>query len=419
MTQGLFREQSVEFQRQRLHGEVVLLPKMSHTVIIFGLVVWVFIVFVWLITGNFARKETVTGWLEPTKGVVRIYPESNGLVNQIMVKEGDTVVKSQPIIIIKSAATMSSGENLELRITNELETQKKLLSSEIIRTKNIFDLKLKEIANKRDSALQDLKMLEIQKSNLSLRLDLVGKQQVRFNTLKDRGYASNSDLDRITEQELSVRNEHQIILNEIEIRKNLLQQYSLSMQMIPEESSAALSLLETKKSQIDLQIDELNIQGSRMIRAPSDGVVDNLQARIGQRVYSGKGDVPLLTIVPSDDVLFANLLVPVRSSGFLQKGQEITIRYDAFPYQKFGLYSGTIQRISETIFMPNELTVTPLPVDGPVYLVSVQLDSSNVSAYGKKFPLKSGMTISADIKLDERSLMQWFLEPIYSLKGNL
>jgi membrane fusion protein len=192
MTQGLFREQSVEFQRQRLHGEVVLLPKMSHTVIIFGLVVWVFIVFVWLITGNFARKETVTGWLEPTKGVVRIYPESNGLVNQIMVKEGDTVVKSQPIIIIKSAATMSSGENLELRITNELETQKKLLSSEIIRTKNIFDLKLKEIANKRDSALQDLKMLEIQKSNLSLRLDLVGKQQVRFNTLKDRGYASNS-----------------------------------------------------------------------------------------------------------------------------------------------------------------------------------------------------------------------------------
>jgi membrane fusion protein len=211
----------------------------------------------------------------------------------------------------------------------------------------------------------------------------------------------------------------QILLNEIEIRKNLLQQYSLSMQMIPEESSAALSLLETKKSQIDLQIDELNIQGSRMIRAPSDGVVDNLQARIGQRVYSGKGDVPLLTIVPSDDVLFANLLVPVRSSGFLQKGQEITIRYDAFPYQKFGLYSGTIQRISETIFMPNELTVTPLPVDGPVYLVSVQLDSSNVSAYGKKFPLKSGMTISADIKLDERSLMQWFLEPIYSLKGNL
>ena len=114
-----------------------------------------------------------------------------------------------------------------------------------------------------------------------------------------------------------------------------------------------------------------------------------------------------------------HLLIPVRSVGFIESGQSLAIRYDAFPYQKFGIYQGKVSQLSKTLLLPNELLNAPTLVNEPVYRVTALLDKPNVQAYGKDFSLKPGMTLSADISLGDRSLIQWLLEPIYSLKGRI
>ena len=91
---------------------------------------------------------------------------------------------------------------------------------------------------------------------------------------------------------------------------------------------------------------------------------------------------PLLTLLPENSELKAQLLVPVRSAGFLAEGQSLTLRYEAFPYQKFGMYKATIEKVSNTILLPNELLNAPLTIQEPVYRITAQLDPITVPANG-------------------------------------
>ncbi len=79
---NLFRKEVLQLQSDRLHGEVLLLPKLSHVFILSFLLLWVALVLVWLTNSHYARKETVLGWLYPASGVVRVYAERGGIIKQ-------------------------------------------------------------------------------------------------------------------------------------------------------------------------------------------------------------------------------------------------------------------------------------------------------------------------------------------------
>jgi len=83
------------------------------------------------------------------------------------------------------------------------------------------------------------------------------------------------------------------------------------------------------------------------------------------------------------------------------------------------LYEGVIDSISKTLLRPNEIANLPVSLQEPVYRVVAQLKHPTVKAYGKDFPLKPGMTLSADVRLSERSLIQWLFEPVFSLQGRI
>ena len=138
-------------------------------------------------------------------------------------------------------------------------------------------------------------------------------------------------------------------------------------------------------------------------------------AELGKYTHS---HLPLLTILPEQAQLQAILLVPTRAFGFVSPGQRTRLRFDAFPYQRFGLYGGEVLTTGEAILLPNEVEM-PIAIQEPVYRVAVALDSQEIRAYGNSVPLQSGMLLSADIVLEQRSLLSWLLEPIFSLKGRL
>lgn len=97
---SLFREQVIEQKADRLHGDVLLLPRTRHSVLIAFLLAWLLAAAAWLVTSTYARKETVSGWVEPPAGVVRLYPKASGQIKQILVQEGDSVQEGQPLIVI-------------------------------------------------------------------------------------------------------------------------------------------------------------------------------------------------------------------------------------------------------------------------------------------------------------------------------
>jgi len=152
-----------------------------------------------------------------------------------------------------------------------------------------------------------------------------------------------------------------------------------------------------------------------VITAPDDGVVTTILAERGQ---SANTTIPLLSILPDGAQLQAQLLVPSRAIGFIEPGQTVAVRYQAFPYQRFGSYKGRVKEISRTLINPNEVNL-PVSLNEAVYRVTVALNSQTVKAYSEDVPLQSGMLLDADVWLDHRRIIDWVFDPLYSVTGRL
>jgi membrane fusion protein len=140
--------------------------------------------------------------------------------------------------------------------------------------------------------------------------------------------------------------------------------------------------------------------------------VSTLQATVGQIADPRHMQ---LEIIPLDSTLQAQLFFPTRAFGFVRPGQQVRILYDAFPYQKFGTYRGNVTNISHTILTGNE-TTGPIALKEPAYRVTVGLERPDIDAYGLKMPLQPDMLLKADVVLEQRSLMRWLLDPVFSAR---
>ena len=221
--------------------------------------------------------------------------------------------------------------------------------------------------------------------------------------------------------EAAVQEKQEDVLEQ-QARLQALQRSSVSLQrdlgaLKLEIGSSALKAetqresIEREVSLLDQQLTEHEARRALVIAAPADGVVTTLLAEPGQNVTTS---TPLLSILPAGAQLQAQLLVPSRSIGFIEPGQTVALRYQAFPYQRFGFYRGQVREISKTIISPGDATL-PVALQEASYRVTVALDSQNVTAYQKQVPLQAGMLIDADVLLDHRRLIEWIFDPLYSL----
>ncbi|MGE4350511.1 MAG: HlyD family efflux transporter periplasmic adaptor subunit, partial [Candidatus Berkiella sp.] len=195
-------------------------------------------------------------------------------------------------------------------------------------------------------------------------------------------------------------------------KENALIQAKVEILQLPIRVESRINEIEDVISELNQRMAE--VQGRKVyeIRAPIGGKVTALQAREGQ----WQSNIPLLAIFPNDAKMQVELFVPTRAIGFIDENQTVRIRFDAFPYQRFGIFEGKVAMVSKHVLLPSELPV-PLELKEPVYRVTVELDAQFVTAYGKELPLQAGMALEADIILDRQTLFDWILDPLFSLKG--
>jgi membrane fusion protein len=101
--------------------------------------------------------------------------------------------------------------------------------------------------------------------------------------------------------------------------------------------------------------------------------------------------------------LEAQLQIAPTAIGFIKPGQLVRLRYDAFPYSKFGQAEGKIASIS---LMP--------AADGS-YRARVALERDYVQAFGERVALRPGMSFTGEIVIEQRSMLEWLFEPLYAL----
>lgn len=145
------------------------------------------------------------------------------------------------------------------------------------------------------------------------------------------------------------------------------------------------------------------------LRAPIDGRVVFTRIRDQERIGA---DTQVFTIVPEGETLLVQLYAPSAAIGFVQQGDPVYLRYDAYPYREHGTFVGTISRIDSAPQSPGEMGVI-LASTEPVYRVQARIDQQPVNKRGETLRLMSGMRLSASIVADEKPILFWLLDPVF------
>jgi membrane fusion protein len=174
------------------------------------------------------------------------------------------------------------------------------------------------------------------------------------------------------------------------------------------DTASAIASARTSAESFHQQRAQALASRAYVITAPITGTVTALQAAPGR---AAEVATPLMTIVPDGSRLHAEIYAPTRAIGFVKPGQEVRLLYDAFPYQRFGSFSGRIARVSQTVLDPREIA-SPIKSEEPVYRIDVTVADQSVKAFGESLRLQPGMTLSANIILERRSFLDWLLQPL-------
>lgn len=415
MSQGLFRQSAIKHQAARLDGAVVIAQPVSTSVLTGTLVVVVIALVLFLVFSSFDRKETVSGYLKPDRGLAKITAPRAGVVSEIYIEDGQSVQAGQKLLKISVQDQLAQGHSLTFSLIQAFDSQALLLEQRQQQTKQQYHQQQAELTSRLLSSQQLIAEILKQQQMLQQRLDLNQKRYADYQALSQQGAVTPDELDNQKELLLSLQQQFAEQKASEQAQLNQVQQIQGQLARLPIEQQQQQAILAAEASQLQQQKTELQARGELVLTAPVAGRVTNLVAELGNSIAAA---LPLLTIMPEQAELLAVLLVPTRAFGFVQPGQQARLRFDAFPYQRFGSYQGQVTKTAQAIVLPNEMDM-PVTVQEPVYRVEVQLDSQQIRAFNNNVPLQSGMLLSADIVLEQRSLMAWLFEPILSLKGRL
>ncbi|MBI3284886.1 MAG: HlyD family efflux transporter periplasmic adaptor subunit [Burkholderiales bacterium] len=414
----LFRRQAIEHLSTRQYGTVLLTTAASQrwlTALFVGLVAAI-VAFFFLFSTT--RKAQCQGVLLPTSGVIRVLPMQAGVIAEKRVREGAAVKAGQVLFVLASERNSGGGE-ANRTISDLVQSRRDSYRGELQQSSAQARLRLSALQQKAGEMEGGLHKLDDQISLQQQRVSIAEQAYKRYSDLQATNYLSAAQLqDKQAElldqrgrladlQRLQSSNRRELAATQADVRELALQ---------AQRDTAAL---QRNVAALEQDLTESEARREIVVRAPQAGVVTALTAEVGQSVAANQA---LAAILPAGAELAAEIYAPSRSAGFVQPGMTVWLRYQAYPYQKFGQYSATVTEVAHTSLRPEELALpgAALPAGAgsePLYRIRLKLGQQTVLAYGQALPLKSGMLVDASIVLEQRKLIEWVLEPLYSIAG--
>jgi hemolysin D len=312
--------------------------------------------------------------------------------------------------------------NSELKAVRARQTQLKPLTA--IAQQRIVQLRKNETAHQ-----QRLKRLEAMQKEGAVSLEYVFdaeqslhqvQQQISQSVLQDvantheqlfQSEQSRRDLqNRITQSQ----GELSTSLQEVQRLQTELNQKQAQGRKILLESQQQIQQLEIESAQLRAKIADTKNQleseqtklKQRFFRAPIDGIISRLNLKNpGETVQPGEA---IAEIAPRNAPLVLSAVLPDREAGFVKKGMSVQVKFDAYPYQDYGIISGKVVSISADAERDEKL--------GTVYRVKVELERNFVKEGKRAIALKAGQTANADIVIRRRRFTDLLFDPIRQLQ---
>ena len=351
---------------------------------------------------------------EVAQGQGRIIPSSReqivqsldpGTIQEMLVKEGDTVEKGQILLRLDDTRSSAILRESQAKVEN-LEAMVARLQSEAYNTNLVFTDHISDELKKREEAayVSRRRAMEEQVSGLRQSKDVLEQQIAIAEPMVKRGVMSQVDLLRMQ------RDSHDLEA-QITERQN---RYTTdaSNELVKTESELAQA-----KENMAMRADPVE---RSQIRAPMKGIVKNIRINtIGGVVNAGQD---ILEIVPIEDNLLVEAYIRPNDVAFIRPGLPAVVKLTAYDYAIYGGLQGEVTLISPDTLSDEKHNASELKLNmnNVYYRILVKTSGSHlVDKNGNEMPIIPGMVATVDVKTGEKTVFQYLIKPITRMKQAL
>lgn len=415
----MFRQEAINNKKTKWRGRALTLPGVPAWIIAMISLSFIVAFLSFIIFGTYTRRVNVTGEISTYPRASNVYSNVQGIVVNKFVTVGKTINTGDPIYQINLSKSTLNGvlsDNLRQEVSSQLKRVSNIINRLRANKENTINM-LKKQRKQYLYAFQKSK--EILK-NAQEGIDLMKENMDDYRNYQKKGLINKDQL--ISQATIYYQQQNDLLNLTSQHEQNTLQLTTLESQINTQAADFDNQIYKMELQLYDLQKELLNIDadGNIIIRALSDGIVDSLSVTVGQMVNPGDS---LLQIIPKKIIHYSLVLwVPNDAIPYISNGDQVNIRYEAFPSEKFGQFPGTISVISKSPASPQEMqTYQGAPKGGisasiPYYKVIVSPGKDTVEFGGKRFTLHNGMKADSTLFLEKRNVYQWMLSPFYDMK---
>lgn len=360
----------------------------------------------WILVAPLNQTVQVIGKLEPNAKVKLIQTPVSGVVDQVLVAEGEPVQAGQVLVrfdLRDARAQLTTAESVRRQLQEEnltyaaalgdRPTLAQLSPNQRLRLAN----QAEELASRREAAEQELRRSITRVAGMRASLNTADNIADRYDRLVRSGAFSEV-------QALEARNKVQEIATNLAAEeRDVLRLRALLRSSRVGPAAELRGRIEANRRLIAEQDAKISTARQQLrfgeLKAPVAGVVFDLDARRGTVAQTGQ---PLLRVVPGG-ALQAKVYIPSNVIGFIRPGQRADISLDTFPSQDYGRVEAVVERVGSDALTPEkQKEALGAEASGLHYPAVLSLKRQTLQAYSKTIPLQAGMSLSGDIYLRQR-----------------
>lgn len=419
----LFRKEAVDYQNAKWMGKALLTRGYPAWSVLFISMVFITILVLFLIYGDYTRRINVIGEITTQPRAINLFSPQQGIIVDTQVKVGDRVTKGTPLYQLDVSRVTHSGnvtENTTGAINSQITHIEKIIATlehNKKTTLNTLNQQLEQYyaAHAKSQELVD----NAERGMEDMRDSMVNYEEYQQKGLINKEQFNNQRYLYYQQQNAFQSLKTQVIQESLQITR---MQSELITQSADFDNQ--ISQYQYQLNDLQRQLTEVDAKGLIIINAPSDGKIESLSVTEGQMVNPGDS---LAQLIPtSHDSYHLVLWLPNDSVPYIHPGDKINIRYEAYPYQKFGQFPGRISSISRVPASAQEMSTYNSALllqnntaNQSYYKVMVTLENSYLKESGEAINLTDGMKAEATLFLEKRPIYQWMLSPFYDIKKSI
>lgn len=414
--QSLYRQEAIDAQLHKQHGQVLLLPTKLHKIGLTFVLIFLAILAYFSHTQSIADTIELRGWVDTNKPTLSIKSqESAGVIDKLYVLNDQVVAKGD----ILARVIRSHGDALGKQGREKLQSEAKKEQNNRLNLIDIQSTTLHKEIKQLESTLSSFSIKKqrinahmLRQAKLVLTLEARSKQ---LHKLSEKGFVSLTQIEQHNIQLLTLTQSR--LDSQLQLKQINEQQQELATQI--EISKVNLEKLKVDRNLVLIASNEKRQQliekQQYIIRAAQAGKIDNLQVEQGDSIGFAQ---ELMQLRPVENDFTIRLAAQAHQVTNISPQQTVKVIVDGFAYQKFGFIKAKVLRISNAVVLPKDIKRAAITIQQPVYLLELKLAEQAASEYLDTIELKAGMTVSANVQTHHQSILDWLIEPIAKLFNN-